>query len=203
MTAHLRAVTLAGALAIGAAAAGAAEIELGLLGGGQQTGGVSTYQGGLDLEGGLLYGVSIGWRVRPDGILEIAWSRQESEASGDFDDVPVRFDVTVDTFELGGLWETRPGRMRPFLGLAVGATRLAGPDQDFGEGWHFSGSIGGGVRYELGEHALLRLEARATGIFVSEGGAIACGFPAGVCELGLSGSLVGAVSARVGLAARF
>lgn len=181
----------------------AAEVELGLVAGGQQTGGLGTREGDVDLAGGFLCGVTLGWRVRPDGILEIAWSRQESEASGDLTSGPERFDVTIDTVEIGGLWETRPGVLRPFLGLALGGTRLAGPDQDFGDGWYLSGAISGGVRYFLGEHALLRLEGRAAGILLSDGGALACSFPPGGCSLGVTGSLLGAFAARLALAARF
>jgi hypothetical protein len=204
MSRRLAIAALAGMLGATAGAALAAEVELGLVTGAQQTGGVATSEGGLDLEGGILYGLTVGWRVRPDGIVEVAWSRQESEASGDLDSGPAAFDVDIDTFEIGGLWETRPGKLRPFLGLALGATRVAGPDQDFDEGWSFSGSIGGGVRYDLSERALLRLEGRASGFFLAEGGALACGVSGGgACALSLSGSLVGAVSARVGIAARF
>lgn len=183
--------------------AGAAEVELGLVAGLQQTGDIGTREGTLDLAGGPLYGVTAGWRVRPDGIVEVAWSRQSSEASGDLATGPERFDVTLDTVEFGGLWETRPGRMRPFLGLSVGGTRLAGPEQDFSDGWYFSGAISGGVRYLLGEHALLRFEGRGTGILLSDGGAIACSFPPGGCRLGVTGSTLGAFSARFAVAARF
>ena len=186
-----------------ASPAAAAEVELGLVAGAQQTGDISTRQGTLDLAGGLLVGVAAGWRVRPDGIIEIAWSRQSSEAKGELTIGPKRFDVTLDTVEFGGLWETRPGRMRPFLGMSVGGTRLAGPDQDFADGWNFSGAISGGVRYLLGEHALVRLEGRGTGILVSDGGAIACSFPPGGCRLGVTGSTRGAFSARLSVAARF
>ena len=186
-----------------AGAAGAAEVEIGLVAGAQQTGGIGTREGTLDLAGGLLFGVALGWRVRPDGIVEVAWSRQSSEATGDLVSGPERFDVVIDTVEFGGLWETRPGNLRPFLGLSVGATRLAGPEQDFGDGWYFSGAIAGGVRYMLGEHALIRLEGRATRVLISDGGAIACSFPPGGCRLGVTGSTLGAFSARLALAARF
>jgi len=186
-----------------AAAARAAEVEVGLLAGALQTGSIGTREGTLDLAAGLLYGLAVGWRVRPDGIVELAWSRQESAASGDLASGPDRFDVTIDTVELGGLWETRPGPLRPFLGLALGGTRLAGPEQDFAEGWYFSGAIAGGVRSFFGEHALLRLEGRGTGVLLSDGGALACSFPPGGCSLGVTGSLLGAFSARLALAARF
>jgi len=181
----------------------AAEIELGLVTGGQQTGSLGTREGELDLSGGFLYGVVLGWRVRPDGVVEIAWTRQDSEASGDLTSGPERFDVTIDTVEFGGIWETRPGAMRPFLGLSVGATRLAGPDQETGEGWYFSGAISGGVRWLLGERAVFRLEGRGTGILLSEGGALACSFPPGGCSLGVSGDFLGAFSARALISARF
>jgi hypothetical protein len=195
---------LAGALAfLTAGAAGAVEFELGGLTGWQQTGSIGTREGTIDLAGGLLLGVALGWRVKPDGILELAWSRQDSEATGDLASGPERFDVVIDTVEFGGLWETRPGNLRPFLGLSVGATRIAGPEQDFGDGWYLSGAIGGGVRYLLGEHALIRLEARGTGVLVSDGGALACSFPPGGCRLGVTGSTLGAFSARLAVAARF
>ncbi len=199
-----RRVALAGTLALWVSSfAGAAEVEVGLLAGAQQTGSLGTREGTLDLAGGLLYGATFGWRVRPDGIVELAWARQDSEASGDLTSGPERFDVTIDSVELGGLWETRPGALRPFLGLSLGGTRLAGPEQDFADGWYFSGAIAGGVRYFFGEHALLRLEGRGTGILLSDGGALACSFPPGGCSLGVTGSLLGAFSARLALAARF
>lgn len=196
--------TLACAFAfLTAGAAGAVEFELGGLTGWQQTGSIGTREGTIDLAGGLLLGVALGWRVKPDGILELAWSRQDSEATGDLASGPERFDVVIDTVEFGGLWETRPGNLRPFLGLSVGATRIAGPEQDLGDGWYFSGAIAGGVRYLLGEHALVRLEARGTGVLVSEGGSLACSFPPGGCRLGVTGSTLGAISARLAVAARF
>jgi len=200
----MRRAALAGALAACLGGSGsAAELELGLVAGAQQLASIGTREGTLDLEGGLLYGVTLGWRVRPDGIVELAWSRQESKASGDLSSGPARFDVSVDTIEVGGIWETRPGRLRPFLALALGATRLGGPDQDFGDGWYLSGAISGGLRYLLGEHALVRLEGRGSGVLLSDGGLLACGFPPASCQLGLEGSLLGAFSARLALAARF
>jgi hypothetical protein len=190
-------------VAIAPASAAPADFELGLIAGAQQTGGLQTSEGELDLAGGPLLGLSVGWRVRPDGIVELAWSRQESEATGDLARGPARFDVTLDTLEFGGLWETRPGKLRPFLGLSLGGTRLAGPDQDAGDGWSFSAAIGGGVRYFLGEHLLLRAEGRATGLLISDGGSLACAFPTGVCRVGLNGSTIGALSARLSVAATF
>jgi hypothetical protein len=189
--------------ALAPAAAAAVELEIGPIVGFQQTGNLGTREGTLELEGGLLYGVNFGWRVRPDGLLEIAWSRQESEASGDLTSGPQDFEVTIDTVEIAGIWETRPGDMRPFLGMALGASSLAGEEQDFGDHWNFSGAIFGGVRYLLGEHAVVRLEGRGSGILLSESGAISCSYPPGVCRAGLSGSLLGALSARVLLSARF
>jgi hypothetical protein len=181
----------------------AIEFEIGALGGVQQTGDLASREGTIELDAGALYGVVAGWRVKPDGIVEIAWTRQATEASGDLTTGAVRFDAVVDTLEFGGLWETRPGAMRPFLGLSLGGTRLADDGEGLGEGWNASGAISGGVRWFFGEHALLRLEGRATGIYFAEGGALACTFPLGVCGVSASGDLLGAFSARVALSARF
>ena len=78
-----RCAFVCGAAALLASPAGAAEVELGLVAGVQQTGDIVTREGTLDLAGDLLYGVTAGWRVRPDGIVELAWSRQSSEATGE------------------------------------------------------------------------------------------------------------------------
>lgn len=185
------------------AGAGAIEFELGLVTGAQQTGGVDTVEGDLDLAGGVIYGVSTGWRVQADGLIELSWWRQDSEASGNLVTGPVEFDVTIDTLEIGGLWETRPGKMRPFIAAGVGGTHVAGPDQGYGEAWNFSGSISGGVRFLFGEHTVLRLEGRGTGILLNDGGALGCAFPTGACSLRVTGSAIGAFSARLSLAARF
>lgn len=189
---------------LGIAAPGTAvELELGVIGGLQQTGSLGSRQGTIDLEAGPLYGVVVGWRVQADGLLEVAWTRQETEATGDLTTGPLRIDAVVDTLELGGLWESQLDTVRPFLGVSAGGTRLAADGEGFGEGWNASGAISGGVRYFLGDHAVVRLEARATGIYFSDGGALGCVFPSGVCGVSASGSLLGAFSGRIVLSARF
>ena len=203
---RLRAASFAAALALSlGSSAGAGEFELGAVGGVQQTGSLSSREGTIDLDAGPLYGLVASWRVRSDGLVEIAWTRQESEASGDLATGPVGFDVVVDTVEFGGLWETRPGAMRPFLGLSLGGTRFAADGEDFVDGWNASGAIAGGVRWFFGEHTVLRLEARATGIYFADGGALGCRFSQGIgiCGVSASGSLLGAVSARAAISARF
>ena len=187
----------------GAAPARGAELELTAFGGGQQAGDLSTREGSLELSGSALFGVGLGWRVRPDALMEVTCSHQESAASGTGWDGPERFDVTLDSVELAGLLETRDGRLRPFFGLAAGGTRLAGPEAEVADGWWLSGSVFGGIRYAFGAHALLRLEARASGILLGEGGALSCSTYPGRCSLALSGSVLGAFSARLGITARF
>jgi hypothetical protein len=196
----VRALLLLAALPLPAAAG---EFELGAIGGLQQTGSLSSREGTIDLDAGPLYGLVAGWRVKPDGLVEISWTRHDSAASGVLLGGPVAYDVVVDTLEFGGLWETRPGAMRPFIGLTVGGTRFAADGEDFASGWNASGSIFGGVRYLLGERAVLRLEARAAGIYFADGGALGCTFPSGFCGVSASGSILGAFSARAALSARF
>lgn len=188
---------------LGAAPAAAAEWEVAAFAGAQQAGNLATREGPIELGGGALFGASVGWRVRPDGLMEIAWSHQESSAESTGWAGPERFEVTVDSLELAGLLETRSGRLRPYFGLSAGGTHLAGPDDEFSEGWWLSGSLLGGVRIALSDHGLLRLEARASGILLGDSGAISCSSYPGTCSLALSGSVLGAFSARIGVAARF
>lgn len=191
-------------LALAAGAGGAAEVELGLAAGARVVGDIGTAEGTVELSPGVVAGVSCAWRVRPDGLIEVAWTRQQLDAELGADAWPQSLDVTVDTLEIGGLWETRPGPRRPFLAAALGATRIAGPGQELSEAWYPSGSLSGGLRLDLGAHAVLRLEARAAGILLADGGALACGASGGgACGLSISGSLLGALEARAGLTARF
>ena len=198
-------IAAAGALLafLATAPADGREIELTLLAGGQQTGDLASREGTVAIDGGLLVGAGVGWRVRPDAMVEIAWTHQQSAARADGWDGPRGFDVAVDAVELAGLVETGSGTWRPFYGLALGTTRLAGPDDGFADGWWLSGSAFGGVRRELGARTLLRLEARLSGILLSESGSLSCSSLPGQCSLALSGSLLGAFSVRAGLGVRF
>ena len=59
----------------------AIEFEIGALGGVQQTGDLASREGTIELDACALYGVVAGWRVKPDGIVEIAWTRQATEVT--------------------------------------------------------------------------------------------------------------------------
>ena len=117
----------------------------------------------------LSYGVITDLRLhgRPDVRLEFSWDRQELDFEAESDSSAAEdFDLTIDYFHAGSTYEPRQqGRVRPFIGMALGVTLLNADGATVDESWALSGSIGGGAKLALGERLALRLELRGYGSF--------------------------------------
>jgi hypothetical protein len=93
-------------------------------------------------------------------------------------------DVTVEYLQVGGtlLFEDHEHYV-PYLSLTVGATKF-GAGGGYGSESRFSGSLGGGVRFPLGEHFAATLGARGyltivnsdTQFFCAGSGSVNCLF---------------------------
>jgi hypothetical protein len=104
------------------------------------------------------------------------------------------------------VWEIRDyGATRPFLGLALGASRLA---PDFGgidEEWLFSAALYGGYKHWMNERFGVRFEGRGLLHSASSGGAFLCaggGGAGAACAVELEGSGFLQVQGSVGLMIR-
>jgi hypothetical protein len=189
------------ALLLTAASIHAAEIELTPQVGGVLGGAVATRQGDLELDPSAALGLTVGWHVRHDGLIEFTYSRQETAL--DLDSRPL-FDVTLDYLQAGGAWEIQTGRVRPFIGIGLGASRLD-PDSDrFDEEWLFSAGMYGGVKRYFGERVGLRVEGRGLLHLTGGSGGFFCGFSGGAsgCAVTLSGDGFLQLQAQVGLIVR-
>ena len=182
----------------------ATEFEVTPFVGYQFGGGFDTREGDLTIEPGANLGLVISLRTRHDGLIELLYSRQATtlEAEGLLQSGDL-FDLTVEYFHFGGLWEIRSERTRPILGLSLGGTRLSPDEPGIEDEWAFSAGISGGVKHFLTDRLALRLEGRGLLSFFDSDGAIFCGFPPGQCGISVSGSSFLQVDVLAGLAFRF
>ena len=159
----------------------------------------------FEVEDAASFGVHLGVRVAEDGELEILYSRQDTRLGTDelFTGEPL-FDLALETWQFGGnyLFAEEGSRLRPYIGVGLGITRLLPEPADLQDETRFSASFAGGVKVWLGRHVGLRFEAR--GFFTvleSEGNAF-CG-TGGECLVHAKGSDISQGEARAGLVLRF
>lgn len=187
-------------LALGVSVSLAAEVEVTPYLGFQAGGGFDTREGDLNVDPGANYGLVVSFRTRHDGLVELLYSRQPTtlELDGVLESGTL-FDLTVEYFHFGGLWEIETDQSRPFLGLTLGATRLGPGESGVSDEWAFSAGISGGAKFFFTERLAARIEGRGMLTFFGSSGAIFCGFPPGQCGLAVTGSSFAQISALVGM----
>ena len=156
-----------------------------------------SYSGALtntaSIESAPSYGGMIDFRVRPDALAEISYTRQSTELSLRQSDGSLsRYDMTAQYLQVGGLLEFRIPRVdwvRPVFGGTIGATVFSANDAGHSyEEWRFSGILEGGVKFRVHEHFGLRLRGRMLVTFLTDGSALFCG--GGGCAYIYSGTAV-------------
>ncbi len=112
-----------------------------------------TETGNVSFDAAPVYGGMVGFRAQPKGFAYLSYSRMEMTAyfrpSGGFDST-AQAKVTFDYFQIGGNLEGASGRVVPYLGLSLGATRLA-PVDGSGNDFSFSGVLDGGIKLNLAD----------------------------------------------------
>ncbi|HOX19963.1 MAG TPA: hypothetical protein PLI70_03450 [Gemmatimonadales bacterium] len=112
---------------------------------------------------GFAWGATIGYRVKPDGLVEFVYSRQSTNILFDSDTAAERTigNAAVEYFQLGGALEFgHDEKTKPFFALTVGATHLSPESPDFGDDWLFSFGGALGVKTYLSRNVGLRAQAR-------------------------------------------
>jgi opacity protein-like surface antigen len=142
--------------------------------GGFRTGGAfedATDDSRRELDNGSSYGVLLHLIQVPGAYYEFSYSKQTTELQG-----ASPFDLTVEYFHVGGTLEfAQPeDRVRPYLALAVGATRFAPKDTTLDEKTAASMSLGFGAKIPVASHVAVRLEARAYASFLNSDSDVFC-----------------------------
>ena len=181
-------------------------------------GGFGVRDGSVDIKADPVFGFLVDVRVRADAAVEFIYSRQETGLelrSTDALRPGVEFlDVNVEYFQAGGVYEflgegaeyfddddDKPA-VRPFIVLALGATRFSPSLAGAGSDWRFSLGFGGGVKVFLSERLGFRLDARAWPTFVAGGGGFFCSLRGG-CLIAFGGSASWQAGATAGLIIAF
>ena len=176
------------------------KVELTALGGYQFGGGIGTGVGDLHLDGNPHYGGILGFRVRPDGLVELSYNYLGSTMS--LVDRPLEPDTTlgeigVHQIQIGGAVEKLGGPVLPFgmghLGVTIFSPTGGAQDSET----RFSAALGGGVKVPFSSGRMgLRLQGRVWfALFGSDGG-FWCSLP-GACAVTVTGTALvqGEVSA--------
>lgn len=126
----------------------------------------------VEVDAGEVFGVVFDARLVEGLFLELWASRQDTSLS-DFEGLFVHpealFDLEVDYYHVGLLYEWTPGQVHPFFTFSGGATRLSPDDPGLDDLTRPSFSFGGGVKVMFGETVGLRLEGRWVSTWVEAG----------------------------------
>jgi hypothetical protein len=141
--------------------------------------------GSVDVDDAPVYGGLIGFRTQPSGFVYFSYSRMETTAyfrpSGGFE-TSGQADVSFEYFQLGGNLEAHRGRLVPYLGLSLGATRVAALEAS-GSDYSFSAVLDGGLKVMLADFLFVRAIGRMPVSFVT-------GESASLCASGLGCAFV-------------
>jgi hypothetical protein len=166
---------------------------------------VSSEPGSFEVKDAAAWGGSVTVKLAEDGELEALFARQHTRltSEGLFTSQP-RFPLTMEIYHLGGnyLFGVDGARLRPYVGLGVGATRLVPGLDELENETRFSASVAGGLKAYVGAHLGLRLEVRGFATAIESDRDVFCrGF--GPCRVRTTGSDLSQVEARGGLIFRF
>ena len=160
---------------------------------GYQFGGKLGIQAGtLSIKDVMNYGVALDIYIRPGVQIELSYTRQDTELR--LRDIftgqrsPL-FDMAVEYYQIGGLYELRTGRVRPYGLLSVGLTHFNPKPKDRSSEWRFSFGFGGGVKAFVTERIGFRFQGRMLFPYFGQGGGLWCSAPGG-CFVSLDGRLV-------------
>jgi hypothetical protein len=158
----------------------------------------------LEIDDGESFGLTLGFMTSPTTQIELLWNRQETDLNVSVGNVAgPTFGLTVDQYHIGGLYlpTSMNDAVQPFVSFSLGVT-VFDPSGRSSED-KFSVSLGGGVKYALGERLGLRLQARWTPTYVnSTADGVFCD-PFGFCYVLEDSNYVHQFDASVGLIIKF
>lgn len=180
--------------------------------GGIQTGGSlgalmegSTASGDLRIPGGGAYGLTLDFRIQPDGQAEFIYWRQNSrlEIINPGQPVETPFDMSVEYFHVGGLLHFQPGWAHPFAIASLGGTRFNPLGMNaLSDEWRFSFALGGGAKKYFSSRFGLRAQARLWLTLIQGDSSWFCVSPGG-CLISISGDVMAQAEFSGGLVFAF
>jgi hypothetical protein len=158
-----------------------------------------------DVEEAAAFGAHVGFRVSRDGELEVLYTRQPTRLVTSSFLTGVRlFDLAVETWQAGGnyLFAEEDSRVRPYIGMGLGVTRLLPEPDGLRDETRFCASFAAGAKVWLGAHVGLRVEARGLFTVLESDRETFCDSGEG-CVVRSSGSEMSQAEVHAGLVLRF
>ena len=159
----------------------------------------------VDIDDGASFGVGLGLYAHDNGIYELLYSTQETRldsADPGLDGV----DVNIQYLQLGGTAFFPQDRIYvPYLSFTLGATFFEPKQGRYDSETRFSGSLGGGFRFPVGEHLAVVLGLRGYLTLIDSDTELFCisdSQQAG-CLIRSSGSTFFQTEGQVGFSLRF
>lgn len=129
----------------------------------------------VEVEESASFGAMLDFSVTRNFQIELLFSRQESElvegrGGGLFEPNTdfILFDIDVDYYHIGTLWQWTPGQVRPYVVFSLGATRLSPDAAGLDDETKFSTSFGTGLKLMFSRNVGIRLDARLFTTFIDE-----------------------------------
>jgi len=159
---------------------------------GYRFGGTVDGEGGeFGANDGFAWGLSIGHRVKQDGLVEFVYSRQSTAISFD-SDTAARVTVgdgSIEYMQVGGALEFGHNeKTKPFFALTIGATHFNPDTDDYGDDWRFSFGGALGVKTYLSQNIGLRAQGRVWMTGLSGDTEFWCTLPGGCVVAGGDGT---------------
>jgi len=148
--------------------------------------------GDLKIPGGGAYGLTLDFRVQPDGQAELIYWRQNSrlELRNTGQPTDTLFDMSVEYFHIGGLLHFQPGWAHPFAIASLGGTRFNPLGmQGVSDEWRFSLARGGGAKKYFSERFGIRGQGRLWMTLLQSNSSFFCVLPGG-CLVNISGDVM-------------
>jgi outer membrane protein W len=159
----------------------------------------------LEVKDDAAWGVHFTYLVSDEGELELVYARQDTrlQTGGLFTGEPV-LDLALETWHFSGnyLFDVQSRRVRPYIGVGLGITRLLPEPAGLQDETRFSLSAAAGARLWVAKHFGLRLELRGFFTVLESDRRVFCPDP-GVCLVQTSASDLSQVEARGGVVLRF
>ena len=133
--------------------------------------------GTLSLDDSPSYGVLLNFGFSSETELEFLWSHEDTQLELRDSGTGLKqtlFDLSVDYYQVGGLYQWDNGRIKPFVAASLGLTRFSPDGSSVSGETQFSGGISAGAKLFLGKHFGFRLQYRLAATFLNSDSDIFC-----------------------------